>query len=68
MSDRNMVVDVTGVNGESIKQIAPAIKFNGQLSNMFVTEPNILDTTKILSHFGYNTRETSELTNNNILK
>ncbi len=68
MADRNMLVDVTGINGETIVQIAPAIKFSNQTQTMYVAEPNQGDTTKILNRLGYSNKKIIELTTNKALK
>ena len=66
MVDRNMVVNVRTVTGDSVKQIAPAIKFksNNAADNendMYVSEPNENDTKALLTEFGYNQQDINDM-------
>ncbi len=58
MTERNMVIDVLTPSGETVKQIAPAIKFadlsqTQALTPMYVTEPSALSTQQILTSIDY---------------
>jgi len=68
MNDRNMVIDVKVFNGETVKQIAPAIKFNKQSQNMFVNEPNNEDTYNLMNSLGYSDEKINQLISNNAVK
>jgi len=68
MNDRNMVIDVKVFNGETVKQIAPAIKFNKRSQNMFVNEPNNEDTYNLMNSLGYSDEKINQLISNNAVK
>ncbi len=77
MTDRNMVVDVVTYTGETVKQIAPAIKFHanekGKRANdaqpsMYVCQPTKEQTTKILHNIAYQAADIEQLIANKIVK
>ena len=68
MADRKMIVDVEIAEGETVQQIAPAIKFIEQAQTMFVTEPNEKNTYNLMSSLGYNDEEINQLFKSNAVK
>ncbi len=68
MKDRNMVVQIKTPTGKSIKQIAPAVKFTTTYDKMFITEPNIKETTQVLTDLGYGQTYIEQMIASKVLK
>ena len=77
MQDRNMVVEVKLPSGESVKQIAPAIKFNHvvldiddkrQVQEISIASPCQASTTAILEKLSYSAQEINDLLNEGVIK
>jgi len=73
MADRNMLVDVVSLNGEQVKQIAPAIKFLDLAQttkgiDMYVSEPNQASTTEILLNNQYKLEQINNLFKSRVVK
>ncbi|MEW6996303.1 CaiB/BaiF CoA transferase family protein [Colwelliaceae bacterium BS250] len=71
MSDREMIVNVTTIDGSTVQQIAPAVKFESsaeQNNTMYVTEPTVEYTQTLLSSQGYSQVEIDEMLKSNAVK
>jgi alpha-methylacyl-CoA racemase len=70
IKDRNMIIEVTSISGEKVKQIAPAIKFSSATTSkaMTVSELNDVYTKQLLAEINYQPQQIERLIAKKIVK